>query len=187
MSKSVALTARLSVTVWLPQLRRTYVISIDVRGAISCWMPALRSQLYSRTFQPLRTLGSYVWKTTDLPKFWLAQAPHSPLTAGVIRSQSGVKLPRRGSPTGKVRSFQLRFVLVATRDAGCWSNPYAPYQLSAVGYRPRLNLSDVLPLPDRSYAAPNRGLMSFGLTPASCAGKVNATGRNLSTANWPSG
>jgi hypothetical protein len=77
--------------------------------------------------------------------------------------------------------------LVATRNAGCWSQPYAPYELSAVGYRPRLNLSDVLPLPNTSYAAPNRGLMSFGLTPASCAGKLSAVGRNRSATKVDSG
>ena len=39
-----------------------------------------------------------------------------------------------------------------------------------------LDFSDVFPVPNTSYAAPNRGLMSFGPTPASCAGNVNACG-----------
>jgi len=43
----------------------------------------------------------------ELPKFWLAQGPHSPFNAGFIRSQSGTKL--------RLASVQPRVVEVTRR------------------------------------------------------------------------
>ncbi len=73
----------------------------------------------------------------------LRYAEHSPFAAGLIWSQSGLKLPRRGSPTGNIRSFQFRVVVVLT-PAGL------PTVNKVSMYFPALTLSAVFPLPKRS-------------------------------------
>src|SRR5690349_18906888 len=70
-----------------------------------------------------------------------------------------MKFPRRGSPTGNVRSLHVRVVLVASLFTG-----FAPDVLCAAApdtYLFRLTFTAVLPFPNRSYAAPIRGVMSF--------------------------
>src|SRR4029453_17003645 len=75
-----------------------------MRGSTSCWTPIEYSQLYGRTPQPLRILGSQVVARAGLPKFALSQGPHRSRVgskagpkkfcgAGLDRSQSGVLLP----------------------------------------------------------------------------------------------
>ena len=73
----------------------------------------------------------------------LRYAEHSPLAAGLSWSQSGLKLPRRGSPTGYIKSFQFRVVVVLT-PAGL------PTVKSVSMYLPRLAFTAVFPLPNRS-------------------------------------
>ena len=58
-----------------------------------------------------------------LPKLALDNAPHSPLPAVATRSQSGTKLPRRGSPAGNVRSFHERVTVLASRKIGLPLSP----------------------------------------------------------------
>src|SRR5262245_46840554 len=91
-SKSDGDTARLSVTRKLPYQRRKYPTSIDTFGRSWCWTLTEPSQLYSRFPHPLRMSGSYVVLGMGLPNARLLIWPHSPLSNGLSRSQSGLKL-----------------------------------------------------------------------------------------------
>ena len=64
----------------------------------------------------------------------------------------------------------------AKRVTGFCDVPQKPNPLAGLGYRPKLPRTAVFPFPNTSYAAPNRGLMSFALIPESCAGNTIAVG-----------
>jgi hypothetical protein len=74
-----------------------------------------------RTFQP-RSVSWFTCvsvpetapKFRSLPVSWA----HSPLRSKFMMSQSMILLSRRGSPTGNVRSFQLRDATRTMRAAG---------------------------------------------------------------------
>src|SRR5215213_10921209 len=118
-------------------------------GRSSCWISVEKSQFESRLPQPLSTFGSHtVAFGLFLPKLLLPIAPHSPLMAKLPRSQSGTKLPRRGSPTGKVRSSQLR--LDDTTDVAIGLRPSVKSVPSFDTYFPSCALIAVRPLPNRS-------------------------------------
>ena len=57
-------------------------------------------------------------------------------------------------------SFQPRVVFVAVRISGFISRSLL-LAVIASRYFPMLNLTAVFPVPNRSYATPNRGVMSF--------------------------
>src|SRR5262245_13080198 len=85
---------------------------------ISRSIPMPVCHMYGRFPQPSTQAGSGVLVTTSEPKFAFAMAPHSPFAAVCVSTQSGRKLPRRGSPTGKKLSFQERVVLFTDARAG---------------------------------------------------------------------
>src|SRR5262245_48482370 len=122
------------------------------RGISSCCTLVENSQLYGRLPQPKRVSRLNCAMDVSVPN-GCRYAEHSPLATELIMSQSGLKLPRRGSPTGYVRSSQFLVVVVLT-PAGL------PIVNSVSMYLPRLALTAVLPLPNRSYEAPSRGVMS---------------------------
>jgi hypothetical protein len=57
------------------------------------------------------------WLFLNAKKFELSAAAHSPFATAVLRSQSGTKLPVRGSPGPNVLSLHARFVVCANVDA----------------------------------------------------------------------
>src|ERR1700746_4024780 len=95
-----------------------------------------------------------------------------PFAAGFSRSQCGTK--------SFSKLFQARFVEPEKREMGFRALAYVPRPLVGAGYRPRLALIAVFPLPNRSYAAPKRGLMSLTSPGASWAGNMMGTGMNRS-------
>src|SRR5580704_4904732 len=120
--------------------------------------------------QPWRIAGSYVLLKTGSAKFRLLICPQkSPPDArlscasGLLRLQSGVKF--------LFASVQVRVTEVAMRDSGLVSAPVIELPSAAARYLPTLTFSEVLPLPNTSYAAPNRGVTSLYDVPA-CAGKM---------------
>src|SRR5580704_16688504 len=92
------------------------------------------------------------------PKFRLEIGPHSPLASGLRRLQSGTKFPLRGSPTGKKLSFQTRLTWFTDAFTGLASEAIPVVRDST--YRPTLAFTAVLPFPNKSHAAPNRGSRS---------------------------
>src|SRR5699024_1728163 len=92
----------------------------------------------------------------SVPKARLATVEHSPFCCRFRRSQSGLKLPLRGSPAGNVKSFQVLVVVVLT-PAGL------PIVETPSTYFPRLAFNAVFPVPKRSYATPRRGVTSCRL------------------------
>src|SRR6185503_11243080 len=86
----------------------------------------------------------------DKPNRAVDSGPHSPLAAGSTRSQSGTKLA--------LVSAHVRLALFTCWFAGCQS--CARLAPTSVTYRPSVAFTAVLPLPNRSYAAPSRGLRS---------------------------
>src|SRR6187401_2694379 len=112
------------------------------RGASSCWTLVENSQLYGRLPQPKHVSSLNCAIELNVPN-GLMYAEHSPLAAGLSWSQSGLKLPRRGSPTGYIKSFQFRVVVVLT-PAGL------PTVKRVSMYLPRLALIAVFPLPNKS-------------------------------------
>src|SRR5438067_12808839 len=112
--------------------------------------------------------GSYVLVKIGLPKLVLLSGPHKspPLArlsccAGLSRSQSGTKLPLpsvhvRVTGGGAVNCDELPTI----RAVGLLAE-YVLWFVAASRYLPAFTLSDVLPLPNRSYAMPKRGVMSL--------------------------
>src|SRR5262245_8420152 len=120
-------------------------------------MPTEYSQLYGRTPQPLRILGSHVVARAGLPKFALFPGPHKSLVtskkggaavlpkkfcgAGLDRSQSGVLLPLLSNHK---RSVAVTSPLAAGSLAR--ATPIESWRM----LRLTLALMAVLPLPSRS-------------------------------------
>src|SRR5437868_6648565 len=84
-------------------------------------------------------------------------SPHSAFLTGFARSQLTTK--------SLFRSVHARVVLTATRISGFKSRSVLVAEKASM-YFPRFTFSAVLPFPNRSYAAPTRGVMSLQLTPA---------------------
>src|SRR5262249_48071078 len=77
-----------------------------------------------------------------------------------VSTQSGTKLPFRGSPAGNVFvSFQVRVTFrtipVLGPTSRAWLKP------SPARYLPHATLIAVFPLPNTSYATPTRGVTSL--------------------------
>src|SRR6185436_10898384 len=87
-------------------------------GRSSCWIVADACMLYAWPLNPETASSAFFDGTTFLPKVRSDHGPHSPLATGLSRSQSGTKLPRRGSPAANVTSFQVRLVLGEMPAAG---------------------------------------------------------------------
>src|SRR5215470_3277842 len=119
-------------------------------------MPAENSQFHGRLFQPLSVAGSCDVSGTALPKVGVSHGPHSPLVKGFSRLQSGMLL--------WFESVTLMAVLVANAVTEPGLRAAAVAIVSPATPRAAETFSAVLPLPKRSYAAPNRGLMSFQST-----------------------
>src|SRR2546425_6844193 len=100
-----------------------------------------------------------------------AFGPHSRLVSGFNKSQSGKKLPLRGSPAGKELSFHVLVVLPTKAFAGFAAA--AMVVDSRLTYLPTYTLIAVLPLPKTSYAAPRRGVTSSQHGTQSCSGDAN--------------
>src|SRR4051812_28959990 len=123
--KSVAASARLSVAAKLPNHRRKYANSTDIRDATCRCTPAENSQLYGRTPYPFITAWSTVTLGVGLPKFRsdMAKQRSPPMarkfwSAGLVRSQSAAKL--------RLPSVQLRVTKFASRLTGASASPYTP-------------------------------------------------------------
>src|SRR5205823_6533896 len=97
---------------------------------------------------------------TVLPKLALPAA-HSPLAAGFRKSQSGKKLV--------FVSVHVRCALLT--DVASGSAAAASVVVSLATYRARVPLSAVRPLPNRSYAMPNRGETFFHSGTPATSGK----------------
>src|SRR6185503_16457886 len=141
---------------------------MDTRGINSCCTLATNSQLYGRTCQPISVPGSrVVFGVTKLPRSVLDHGPHCPFAAGFIRSQAGTRV-------SIVAPVIVLVMLVAMKLAGAWL--VAVCAPSCATPRVALNFTAVLPVPNRSYDAPSRGLRSFQLTTLSFPG-ITVTGR----------
>jgi len=81
----------------------------------SCCASAIVSQLYGRWPKPVLTSSAYEVTRRVVPNELFGVAPHSPFSAGLVRSQSGTKL--------WFASFQVRVTLLTTVSAGCWGSP----------------------------------------------------------------
>src|SRR6185503_20397802 len=137
-------------------------------------MPKFQS--YARLPQPVNVSGSYVVLKTGRPKFRLLLWPQkSPPDArrscvcGFSRSQSGRQFV--------FASVHVRFAVVETRESGLSRPPVIELPSAAARYFPAFTLIAVLPLPNRSYAAPRRGVMSSYDTPSDGSYTI-ATGTN---------
>src|ERR687891_1463987 len=133
-------------------MRRKYPTSTETRGRSSCCTAAENSQLYPRLPNPRYVSGSTVVLGTRCPNREFDSAPHSPFAEALVRSQSGMKFPDRGSPGGYKRSFHARVAESASTWVGLPAMNRLPLML--VRYLFALALMAVLPLPNRSYAAP---------------------------------
>src|SRR6185436_15208704 len=98
-------------------------------------------------------------------------ALHSPFSARLVRSQLGTK--------SRLASVHTRVVVVCRRPLGR-SAAYARPFCAAWRYLPTLILTDVLPLPNTSMAAPARGVMSLYEWTPSVYGNVMPFGRKRS-------
>src|SRR4051812_47826436 len=125
-----------------------------------CWTATLYDQSDGRTPQPLSRPGSMFAPTNWLePNSTLLMPPHSPLAAGLVSTQSGVKL--------LFASAHVRVTLglpnAAAAPPGMRSDGLALDArlptLAPWRYLPALAFSAVLPVPNTSYAAPTRGVM----------------------------
>src|SRR5207248_10699964 len=123
----------------------------DRRGVIACCTPVENSQFHGRTFQPCSKRGSSCVIGIGWPKVGVCHGPQFPLAFGFNRSQL------LASPFDTVLA-----VLVAKAELGLSALAVAIW--SAATPRAAETFSAVLPLPKRSYAAPNRGLVSLQCT-----------------------
>src|SRR5687767_15913453 len=110
-------------------------------------MDAPNCQSEGLTPQPRRISVLIVAPWSGLPKVGDSHGPHSPLVAGFIKSQSGTKSP----------SASFQFLLVDRWNRVVCAGllmVYRSQRLVLSRYFPRLTLTDVVPLPKTSYAAP---------------------------------
>src|SRR4051812_22783869 len=164
-SKSAAVTARLSLTVKFCSHRLKYPTSTDTPGSSFCCTDAPNCQSLGRTPQPSSSAGSKLLLKTGLPKFELLNWPHTSPPAvdrfcafGFSRSQSGTKLPLLSVHERVTAGGAPSAGLPAIRTAGL-VRKYVFWLVAASRYLPTFTLIAVLPLPNRSYAMPPRGVM----------------------------
>src|SRR5215510_6868324 len=168
----------LSITVWLPNERRYQPKVTATRGASSCCTLAVYSQLYWRTPYPSSSLGLVVVvEATVFPKLTFVVGPSSP----DCTDPSGLKIVK--SPL----SVHVRVSVRPTVVCGLFAAAVAA--ASPLTYRAAANLTAVLPVPNRSYETPRRGLRSFQFwtsKPAKCAaGLQRPAGKSSScTSPW---
>src|SRR5436190_23506299 len=105
-----------------------------------CCTEVEKSHSYGRWPQPLKKSWSNVEFSVAVPNAGLLDAAHSPFARGFEKSHCGTKSPL---------SVHVRVAVVAARAMGWSSVPPVP----AATYLPRLILSAVFPLPNRSYVA----------------------------------
>jgi hypothetical protein len=98
------------------------------------------------------------------PKFVLATPRHSPLGARFVRSQSATKSP---SESVHVRVVLLTCVLTGFGSCAMLFKPWPARYLFT------LTFTAVRPVPNTSYTAPIRGVMSFQFR-LSCSGNVTS-------------
>src|SRR5262245_59841769 len=149
-SKSAGVTTRLSFALKLLAQFRKYPALTDTPGRSWCCTSAERSHIAERAPKPLTTSSAKRVTILGCPKSWAENAPHSPLATGLVRSQFGMKSP--------LVSFHVRSTVFTDVLNGLKSAVVGMFEAST--YRPRDSLRAVRPSPNRSYAAPNRGLKS---------------------------
>src|SRR6516164_3870048 len=126
----------------------------DTFGTISCCRPVENSQFHGRTFHPCSKRRSSCVIAMGWPKVGVSHGPQFRLAFGFNRSQC----------TALSLAVAVTFlaVLVAKAEPGLSALAVAIW--SAATPRAAETFSAVLPLPKRSYAAPNRGLVSLQCT-----------------------
>src|SRR6478752_1348887 len=97
------------------------------------------------------------------PKFTLLTRPHSPLTLMLAKSHSGTKL--------LFLSVHDRVAFSAMFAAG-FASRVNDVRFGPSRYLPMLALTAVLPLPNRSYAPPMRGVTFFQFGTSSTSGNT---------------
>src|SRR5215467_1389666 len=93
---------------------RLYVTSSDNPWRSSCCSDAETCQVYVRLPHPVSTSSAYVVPGTTVPNRLFEMAPHSPFAAGLVNTQSGVKL--------RFPSIHERDVLLTARSAGLFNS-----------------------------------------------------------------
>src|SRR5215471_1053364 len=126
----------------------------DTFGTISCCTPVENSQFHGRTFQPCSKRGSSCVIAIGWPNVGVSHGPQFPLAFGFNRSQFTTLLA--------AVAVTVLAVLVAKAEPGL--SALAVEIWSAATPRAAETFRAVLPLPKRSYAAPNRGLVSLQFT-----------------------
>src|SRR4029450_244907 len=117
-------------------------------------------QSYGRTPQPWSTSGFTTVGLNGFPKVEVSQAPQLS-TLPVVVGDCAPELRRSQSTTKSLSlSCQERSVVCENVTAG-FAMVYCASLLAACRYLLTFTLSDVLPLPKTSYAAPMRGVMSW--------------------------
>src|SRR5437588_9874404 len=116
-----------------------------------CCTEVEKSHSYGRWPQPLKKSWSNVAFSVAVPNAGLLEGPHSRFAAGFEKSHCGTKSPL---------SVHTRVAEVAARGMG-WSDVLP---VGAATYLPKLALSAVFPLPNRSYVAAYRPGMSLYAT-----------------------
>src|SRR5436190_14628430 len=113
-----------------------------------CCIEVERSHSYGRWPQPLKKSWSNVAFNAAVPNAGLLEGPHSPFARAFAKSHCGTKSPL---------SVHVRVVVVAALAMGWSGVPPVP----AATYLPRFALIAVRALPNRSYAAAYRPVMSL--------------------------
>src|SRR5579883_1919922 len=121
------------------------------RGTNSWVTPAENSQFQGRTPQPCNRRGSSCVIAVGLPNCGVSHGPQFPLAFGFNRSQL----------TTLLEAVAATFLVVFVAKAEPGLSALALPSESAAPPRAAEALSAVLPLPKRSYAAPNRGSTSL--------------------------
>src|SRR5204862_8133793 len=118
------------------------------RGPSSCCTLAENSHCYPRCPHPVSVSGEEALLAVTRPKFVSETMPHSPFRSTFVRSQSGTKLPRRGSPAGKRLSFHDRVTNSPRLETGSSAPFMKPTWVpSACTYFARLTFAAVLRAP----------------------------------------
>src|SRR5262245_57387230 len=139
-----------------------------IPGRSSCCTLPVICHVDGRTCHPWRKPSEYEVIRRVRPNAGFSMAPHSALAVGSARLQSGLKL--------RLLSVHVRAVLVEIAEIGLFAR--AVTLGSQVTYRPTVPFTAVLPLPNRSYAAPSRGSTSFQFGTSLTSGTLRPPGRN---------
>src|SRR5262249_17221623 len=98
--------------------RSPYAVPGSITFTVTSCLPPDSALPSEGSTWALYVAGSIVVLVRDLPKFASDIGPHSPFATGIVRSQSGAKFSRRGSPGAYRRSFHDREAVVAIVVAG---------------------------------------------------------------------